>query len=102
MFEREFAKGMTKNISQAFWHSLTASFVMGIVAYEGLNIFALVFDQNKFLGVFFQGFFAGIAGIIAGVIVLIVLKNPEFKIASTAMRQKFWKARPVSPGQEEI
>jgi len=75
---------------------------MGVVAYEGLNIFALVFDQNKFLGVFFQGFLAGILGIIAGVIVLILLKNPEFKIASTAMRHKFWKARPVSPGQEEI
>lgn len=102
MFEKEFAKGMTKNISQAFWHSASASFAMGIVAYEGLNIFALVFDQNKFLGIFLQGFFAGILGIIAGIIVLILLKNPEFKTASVAMRQKFWKARPVSPGQEEI
>jgi putative peptidoglycan lipid II flippase len=102
MFEREFAKGMTKDISQAFWHSLTASFAMGVVAYEGLNLFALVFDQNKFSGVFFQGFLAGILGIIAGIIVLILLKNPEFKTASIAMRHKFWKARPVSPGQEEI
>jgi putative peptidoglycan lipid II flippase len=102
MFEKEFAKGMTKEISQAFWHSLTASFAMGVVAYEGLNIFALVFDQNKFLGIFLQGFLAGILGIIAGVIVLIVLKNPEFKTASDAMHHKFWKASPVSPGQEEI
>ncbi|MCK9351278.1 MAG: murein biosynthesis integral membrane protein MurJ [Candidatus Paceibacterota bacterium] len=101
-FEREFVPGMTKNISQAFWHSLSASFAMGIVAYEGLNLFALIFDQNKFWGVFFQGFLAGILGIFAGIIVLILLKNPEFKTVSTAMHHKFWKATTVSPGQEEI
>lgn len=101
-FEREFAKGMTKDISQAFWHSLTASFAMGFVAYEGLNIFALVFDQNTFLGVFFQGFLAGIAGIIAGIAVLILLKNPEFETVRAELHHKFWKAKPVSPGQEEI
>jgi putative peptidoglycan lipid II flippase len=101
-FEREFAKGMTKEISRSFWHSLSASIAMGVVAYEGLNVFALVFDQNKFLGIFLQGFLAGILGIIAGVIVLVLLKNPEFKTASAAMRHKFWKVTTVSPGQEEI
>ncbi|MCX6738692.1 MAG: MATE family efflux transporter [Candidatus Parcubacteria bacterium] len=101
-FEREFAKGMTKEISQAFWHSLTASFAMGFVAYEGLNVFALIFDQNKFLGVFFQGFLSGILGIAAGVVVLILLKNPEFETVRVELHHKFWKAKPVSPGQEEI
>ena len=101
-FEKEFAEGMTKEISQSFWHSLTASFAMGFVAYEGLNIFAKTFNQNTFLGVFTQGFLAGIFGIFTWAIVLILLKNPEFKTASTAMRHKFWKATPVSPGQEQV
>ncbi len=101
-FEREFAKGMTKDISQAFWHSLTASLAMGVVAYEGLNVFALVFDQNKFLGVFLQGFLAGILGIVAGVIVLIFLKNPEFETVRIELHHKFWKAKPISSGQEEL
>ncbi|TRZ52547.1 murein biosynthesis integral membrane protein MurJ [bacterium] len=101
-FEREFAKGMTKEISQSFWHSLTASFAMGFVAYEGLNIFALVFDQNKFLGVFLQGFLAGILGIVAGITVLILLKNPEFETVRIELHHKFWKAKPISSGQEEL
>ncbi len=101
-FEREFAKGMTKEISQAFWHSLTASFAMGIVAYEGLNLFALVFDQNTFLGVFFQGFLSGIFGIVAGVAALILLKNPEFETTRVALHHKFWKSKPITSGQEEL
>ncbi|MFA5831100.1 MAG: lipid II flippase MurJ [Candidatus Paceibacterota bacterium] len=101
-FEREFAQGMTREISQAFWHSLTASFAMGIAAYEGLNIFALVFDQNKFLGVFLQGFLSGILGIAAGVIVLILLKNPEFETVRVELTRKFWKAKPISSGQQEL
>jgi putative peptidoglycan lipid II flippase len=101
-FEREFAEGMTKEISRSFWHSLSASLAMGIVAYEGLNLFALVFDRDTFLGIFLQGFLAGILGIIAGIIVLIALKNPEFKTASVAMRHKFWKSQPISSGQEEL
>ena len=101
-FEKEFAKGMTKEISQSFWHSLTASLVMGMVAYEGLNFFARIFDQNTFLGVFFQGFLAGILGITAGITVLILLKNPEFETARVALHHKFWKSRPISSGQEEL
>ena len=101
-FEREFANGMTKEISRAFRHSLTASFALGIVAYEGLNLFALVFDKNKFLGVFLQGFLSGILGIAAGVIVLILLKNPEFETVRIEMRHKFWKAKPISSGQQEL
>ncbi len=102
MFEREFAEGMTRNISRSVWHSFLASIAMGAVAYEGLNFFALMFDKNKFLGVFLQGFLSGILGIAAGVLVLIFIKNPEFETVRIAMRHKFWKAKTVSPGQEDL
>lgn len=100
-FQRDFGN-FTREISQSFFHSLSASFVMGFTAYEFLQMFARVFDQNTFFGIFFQGFFSGILGIVAGVFVLHFLKNSEFETVKTGFAKKFWRAHPVVPGQEEL
>ena len=100
-FQKDFG-GFTKKVSRAFWESLSASFAIGVVSYNFLKIFAAIFDLNTFVGVFLQGFLAGISGIVAGVIVLILLKNPEFETVRASLHHKFWKAKPVSPGQEQV
>jgi putative peptidoglycan lipid II flippase len=100
-FQRDFGN-FTRKISHSFFHSISASFIMGFTAYQFLQIFADVFNQNTFLGIFFQGFFSGILGIMAGIIVLHLLKNREFETVKAGFTKKFWKAHPVVPGQEEL
>jgi len=89
-------------IAKTFFQSLGASFVIGLVAYLGLNIFSPIFGLTTFWGVFFQGFLAGILGIAAGVLVLYLLNNEELKDLIETLRTKFWKARVVVPPQEEL
>ena len=101
-FQKEFANDMTKNISRSFCHSLSASLVLGIVAYEALNVFGLLFNQNTFLGVFLWGFCAGILGIAAGFSVLIALKNSEIETIKNVIMTKRWKTRPIEEGQGEM
>ncbi len=100
-FQRDFGN-FTREISQSFFHSLSASFIMGFVAYEFLAIFSRVFDMDTFFGIFFQGFFSGILGIAAGILALHLLKNREFETVKAGLAKKFWKAHPVVPGQEEL
>src|SRR5581483_3270192 len=73
------------------------SVVMGYVAYLGLNIFDKVFNINRLVGIFSQGFFAGILGIIAGIILLRLLKNEELEEVWSTLHQKIWKATVIVP-----
>lgn len=101
-FRKDFG-AFSKDVSRAFSHSVSASLVMGVVAYEFLQALAAVFDLNTFWGIFFQGFLSGIFGIFAGILVLHFLKNPELEVARKALAQKFWKrAHPISTGQETV
>lgn len=100
-FQRDFGN-LTKEISRSFFHSFAASLVMGIVAYRFLGIFSNIFNLNTFRGIFFQGFFAGFLGIASGVVVLLLLKNKEFATVKRAFVHKFWRSKPLVPGQEEL
>jgi putative peptidoglycan lipid II flippase len=100
-FKKDFG-AFSGEVLRAFSHSISASLVMGIVAYEFLQAFAAVFDLNTFWGIFFQGFLSGMLGLFAGILVLHFLKNPELEIARKALAQKFWKAKPISSGQETV
>jgi putative peptidoglycan lipid II flippase len=100
-FQKDFGN-FTREISQSFFHSLSASCVTGFVAYQFLAVFSRVFDLNTFLGIFFQGFFSGILGIMAGILVLHFLKNREFETVKKGFAKKFWTSHPVVPGQEGL
>ncbi len=100
-FQKDFGR-FSSDISRSFFHSLSASFVMGFVAYEFLGVFSRVLNINTFLGIFLQGFFAGMLGIAAGVVVLRLLKNKEMEIVRLSLARKFWTSHPVVPGQEEL
>lgn len=100
-FQRDFGN-FAREISRSFFDSLFASFAMGFVAYEFLQVFADVFDKNTFLGIFFQGFFSGTLGIVAGILILYFLKNREFETVKAGFAKKFWNSHPVVPGQEGL
>ncbi len=89
-------------ITKTFFQSLGASFFLGLVAYLSLNMLSPVFGTTTFLGVFLQGFISGIFGILAAILVLYLLKNEELKDITKVLHTKFWRAKIVSPAQEEL
>lgn len=89
-------------LMKTLFQSLGASFFIGFVAYLSLNALSPVFGTETFLGVFLQGFVSGIIGICAGVVVLYFLKNEELDTLAETLKTKFWKAKILVPGKEEL
>lgn len=111
-FERSY-KGFTKPVLDTFFHSFSASVIMGYAAYLGLRLFSLKtlvfggytinlpsFPLDKVWGLFMQGFCAGILGLVMGIAVLAVLRNRELAEVWKTLHQKIWKV-PVPPAEVE-
>lgn len=102
IFKRDFCGSVTTEISRTFLQSAAASFFIGFVAYEMLNILAPVFNLDTFVGIFLQGFLSGIAGIFVGIILLIALKNTEFKEIQSMLGKKLIKVPLIAEEQREL
>ena len=100
-FEWHFGK-LTKTFSRAFWQSLSASIIMGFVAYLSLNVYGNVINLTTTWGIFLQGFAAGITGILAGIVVLYGIKNEEIEQVRKTLHSKIWKAKVVVPEQAQL
>ncbi len=86
----------------AFFQSIFASIVIGMVTYIALGPLAKIFDLDKFIDFLLQGLIAGIIGIIAGGIVLSLMKNKEMLMIQETFKTKFWKTSPISATGEGI
>ena len=60
---------------------ISASLVMGGVAYAGLTIFEPLFGTETLIGIFSQGFFAGLLGIVSGIGFLWISGNEDVRDA---------------------
>lgn len=89
VFKNVFKDFGWRGIWRAFWQVLAASAVGGLAAYQGLGVFARVFDLHTFLGVFGQGFLAGILGIAATAASLWALGSRELKEFSQVLLDMF-------------
>ncbi len=89
-------------IAKTFFQSLGASFFIGVISYLGLNILSPILGTTTFWGVFLQGFISGILGIFTGILILLLFKNEELKDLIKTLKSKFWKAKFIVPGQEEL
>lgn len=83
-------------------HSVSASVVLGAVAYTVLQLMSPVVDLNTVLGVFTQGAVAGVAGIVAGVAVLLLLRNEEIHTVLDTLHTKFWKKARLVTIEEDL
>jgi putative peptidoglycan lipid II flippase len=90
------------SVKRSIYHGIYSALFMGFVAYIFLGFLDSFFNLNKFWGIFAQGFFAGLAGIIAGIALLWMLDNDEIKVVGRTLHRKFWKAKTISPSQEEL
>lgn len=103
MFHRDYGGwkgGFTKPVLKTFFHSFGASVIGGYAAFWGLHLFAQVFNLQKIIGIFLQGFFSGILGIIVWILVLILIRNSELAEVWKALHSKIFKAKPVAVDQE--
>ncbi len=98
-FKRDFVKG-EPFIRRTFLQSLGASFMIGFVSYEFLNILDNIFGLGTFWGVLGQGFFSGVIGIAVGIIVLKVMGSVELNEVWHTIHSKFWKAKIVVPEED--
>jgi putative peptidoglycan lipid II flippase len=100
-FEKDFGC-ISACLKRPFFHSLTASLVIGYFAYSGLQLFEKFFDLDTALGVFAQGFLSGMLGLFFGLVTLIVIGNSEIQEVWKTFGNKVWKVKPVVTGQEEL
>ncbi len=100
-FERDYP-GFSKPIYRTLFEGVGASVIMGFVAYLGLNLFAPLFNEDKLVGIFFQGLLAGLLGILAGVVVLVLLKSRELAEAWATVHKRFWKAKVIAQNPEIV
>lgn len=101
MFEREF-KGFSRDIMGTLFDCLGTSFIMGFVAYLGLNALAPFIKTDSLVGIFLQGALAGMLAVLVGTIVLVLLKNKEISVVWNVIRRKFWKTEVIATDQELV
>ena len=89
-------------VSKTFFQSLGASFFLGLVTYLSLNALSPVFGTTTFFGIFFQGLISGLMGIMAGGAILYLLGSEELKDLIATLSSKFWRAKVIAPGTEEL
>jgi len=102
MFKKDFLKGKSFGLSRTFIDSLLSAVIMGLVAYQFLNVFDNVFSMNTLWGVLLQGLFSGIIGILVGGSVLLLLKNKELKDIIDTLKKKLRYNRVIAPEQGEL
>ena len=81
--------------------SLTAVGI-GVITYLLLAILGSILNLKTFLGIFLQGLGAGIGGILFGIVILMLLKNREFKEITESLRRKIYKREiPLAAAEPE-
>ena len=96
VFEKDF-KGFSRPVLKTLTQVLTASLVMGYVAYVCLNIFDDLFKLTTTFGIFMQGFLSGCIGIVCGVLVLLLFRNQELSDVWQTLKSRLWKRPTVVP-----
>ncbi len=93
LFRREFLKENQSGIFRSGLQSLSVSILMGAVAYSGLQLGAVWFDQAVLSGVLLQGILAGGLATLVGAWLFWAIGNQEFLQILAALKKKFWKQK---------
>jgi uncharacterized membrane protein len=102
IFNKDFPEINAFPLLRTTLQTTVASLCMGAVAYGSLNIFALMFNQERFWGVFFQGLFAGLFGLTIFITVLLMVKNEDMIDIYRSIKKKFWKKTDILVEQSEV
>lgn len=89
-------------VRKSILHAFSASVIMGLVAYHGLQLLDDYLNLNTLIGIFLQGFLAGFLGIILGIFLLRIMENRELAEISKSLHHRFWKAKPMAAEQETL
>lgn len=78
-----------------------AALLMAVVVQFSKGLLALLFNMEKFWGIFLQGFIAGLAGLLVYFAGLYLLKSPEFFTFQSALVKKLFKTKLPQGGADE-
>lgn len=101
-FQRDYLQKASILLNRTFGKSLTASFIIGLVAYGGLHVFSLIFNLETFVGVLAQGFLSGLFGILAGGTFLWYTKSEEFAVVLLALVRRLKRTKGESLQQTRL
>lgn len=101
-FRRDFGKGVLHSLLKTTWVTTLASLVLGSLTYLVLYILAPYTQTTTFWAVLSQGLLAGFVGMCGALFVMYVCKSEELRTFTQALRARFWKATPISPGHESF
>ena len=100
-FQSEFGSFSKPVLATAF-QSLSASVIMGFVAYRFLDVFDNIFNIDTLYGIFMQGLCSGLIGIAVGVIILKILKSVELEDVWKTLHAKIWRRKVLVPEVEQL
>lgn len=93
MFSKTYLQKTKRVVWRSLWQSLSVSIFMGGVAYLGLQVGALWFDQSTLLGLILQGGLAGLLAVLVGGWLFWAFGNEEFLEVLSVLKKKFWKVK---------
>lgn len=93
-FSKDFPK-WNSSVLPTFFHSFSASVIMGFISYLLLNVFDDVFNLDTLAGIFLQGLLSGLGGIAVGILLLVLMKNEELREIWRTLHHKIWKAKVI-------
>ena len=98
-FEMHFGSFFAK-VARAWWESITAAFIGGLVCYIGLNVLGDITLSSTLASVALKGFVAGLAGLGATAATYYLLGSAEFSDAVQTFRRRIWReVEPVSSAE---
>lgn len=98
-FKRDFAYKPQFAIARTTWQSISASLLIGVVAYLGLQLFNPYFSQERVLDVFAHGLTAGVIACVAGFVYLFAIRNQEIRLLFGSLTRKISTTHVVGDGE---
>lgn len=90
------------NVFKTFKESMSASILIGGIAYIYLIVFSQVFATFTLIGLFLQGLFSGIIAIVFGVLLFYVFGNDEIKEIIKIITGRFYNPKMIVLEQDKI
>jgi putative peptidoglycan lipid II flippase len=89
-----------KEVTQTAKKTILATLPATVAAYFSLRLFALFFDTNTLLGIFFQTAGAGVAGLLIYLLASFLLKSEETILMKNFLKRYFAKSRSPEISEE--
>jgi putative peptidoglycan lipid II flippase len=101
-FKRDFGYASEFNVSKTTWESISASLVIGVSAYVGLQVFDPLFSQDRVLDVLAHGVSSAVLASVIGVIYLLMINNQEIQLLLGSVLRRVRRMSVINESDREM